>query len=81
MRVNLLSCHDVVPLPVTRKNIIRNWQSKKIFAKSDYYLIHNQRSKDDLQRLFCISDDQILCPFPLMDLSKLNRILLPMLNI
>lgn len=71
----VITCHDVVPFARDEKEYNKELAIKrKIFAKSDYYLIHNQRSKDDLQRLFCISDDQILShPFPLMDLSKLEQ--------
>ncbi len=69
----VITCHDVVPFARSQKEYNREISIKrKIYALADFYIIHNENSKNDLQRLFGVSHDKILShPFPLMDLSKL----------
>lgn len=71
----VITCHDVVPFSRDEKEYNREMAIKrKIYALADFYLIHNENSKKDLQRLFGVVNDKILNhPFPLMDLSKLDK--------
>lgn len=70
----VITCHDVVPFAkdadaYDKELIIK----RKIYALADFFLIHNNNSRNDLLRIFKVNPDQVLeHPFPLMDLSKLN---------
>lgn len=70
----VITCHDVIPI-IEDKNSYNKEISikKKIYALADYYLVHTDNSKRELQELFNVTDNQILQHiFPLMDLSKLD---------
>lgn len=69
----VITCHDVVPPASSQSGYDKELRIKRrIYALADYYLIHNNSSKNDLERLFTVGERQILQhPFPLMDLSKL----------
>lgn len=71
----VITCHDVVPNANPQRAYEKEMKIKeRIYALADYYLIHNDNSKQDLMRLFRVDEQQILQhPFPLMDLSKLDR--------
>lgn len=71
----VITCHDVVPFARCEDEYTKELSiKKKIYAIGDYYLTHNQYSKIDLQRLFHVDEKKILNhPFPLMDLSKLDK--------
>ena len=70
----VITCHDVVPFAKNKKVYESELLIKKqIYAQADYYLIHNENSRNDLHKLFKIEDNRVLMhPFPLMDLSKLD---------
>lgn len=71
----VITCHDVEPFAPNEDAYNKELSMKRrIYALGDYYLVHNINSKKDLKKLFEIDDKQILChPFPLMDLSKLDK--------
>lgn len=71
----VITCHDVVPFAPNEEAYNKELNIKRrIYAQGDFYLVHNDKSKVDLKRLFNVEDSSILYhPFPLMDLSKLNK--------
>lgn len=71
----VITCHDVVPFTTNDADYKKEMSVKtKIYALADGYIIHNENSRQDLQRLFDISETKIYeHPFPLMDLSKIDK--------
>lgn len=69
----VLTCHDVVPFGENKKSILKQIKiRKKILRIADFFIVHNQNSIDDLQKLFNIPIKDIFYhPFPLMDLHKI----------
>ena len=70
----VITCHDVIPIIEDKNSYDKEISIKKnIYALADYYLVHTDNSKRELQELFNVTDNQILQHiFPLMDLSKLD---------
>lgn len=70
----IITCHDVVPFARDEKEYNKELAIKgAIYSIGDYFLIHNEHSRIDLQQLFNIDGNKVLYhPFPLMDLSKLD---------
>lgn len=71
----IITCHDVVPIIKNKEAYNREIAIKrKIYALANYYLVHTENSKNELQGLFNVREDKILVHlFPLMDLSKLDK--------
>lgn len=71
----VITCHDVIPVidneaEYNREIVIK----KKIYSLADYYIVHTENSKEELLNVFDVVDSQVLIhPFPLMDLSKLDK--------
>ena len=68
----IITCHDVIPIIDDRDEYNKEIAIKKrILSLADYYLVHTESSKKDLQDIFDISENLILMHiFPLMDLAK-----------
>lgn len=69
----IITCHDVVPFgeneSVVNSRVII---LKKMFDLSDFFLVHNNYSKNILINNYLISENKIFCHiFPLMDLQIL----------
>ena len=71
----VITCHDVVPFTINDADYKKEMSIKsKIYALADGYIIHNKNSRQDLLRLFDISETKIYeHPFPIMDLSKIDK--------
>ena len=70
----MITCHDVIPIIKDQKEYEKEISIKKqIYALADFYLVHTEKSKEEILQLFDVREGQIVKhPFPLMDLSKLN---------
>ncbi len=67
----MITCHDVNPHRGGQNEFSNR---KKIFDIANYLLVHTEKSVEDLERNFGISQDKIVShPFPIMDLSKLKN--------
>ena len=71
----VITCHDVIPIIDNEAEYKKEIAiKKKIYSLADYYIVHTNNSKNDLLKLFEVADSQIMIhPFPLMDLSKLDK--------
>lgn len=71
----VITCHDVIPIIDNEAEFKKEIAIKKrIYSLADYYIVHTENSKKELLKLFEIKDSQVLIhPFPLMDLSKLDK--------
>lgn len=71
----IITCHDVIPSMRNAQAYNNEVKMKgKIYGLAEGYLVHNENSIEDLNRLFGIGRDKIyIHPFPLMDLSKLDK--------
>lgn len=71
----VITCHDVIPIIENKALYDKEIAIKsKIYSLADYYLVHTETSRNELQQLFCVEDNQIVMHlFPLMDLSKLDH--------
>lgn len=71
----VITCHDVIPIidniaEYNKEIAIK----KKIYSLANNYIVHTDNSKKELLELFNVDESQVLIhPFPLMDLSKLER--------
>lgn len=71
----VITCHDVIPIIDNKAEYNKEIAIKKrIYSLADYYIVHTDNSKKELLKLFQVTDSQVLIhPFPLMDLSKLDK--------
>lgn len=71
----VITCHDVVPFANDEKSYNKEMTiKKKIYSQADAFIIHNENSRKDLKRLFCLNDEMIYeHPFPIMDLTKIDN--------
>lgn len=71
----IITCHDVIPIIDDKKAYKKEIAIKKrVFGLADYYLVHTEASKNELQSIFGVREDQVLMHlFPLMDLSKMDK--------
>lgn len=71
----IITCHDVIPIIDNEKAYNKEIAIKKrIYDLADYYLVHTEKSKQELRDLFNVRDEQVLMHlFPLMDLSKMDK--------
>lgn len=71
----IITCHDVVPSVRSKKGYDKELRTKaKCYALADKLLVHNENSIDDLNKLFSVDRDKVLIhPFPIMDLSKMDK--------
>lgn len=71
----VITCHDVIPIIENKDEYEKEISIKrKIYALADYYLVHTDSSRRELQNLFPVTDKQVLIHlFPLMDLSKMDK--------
>lgn len=71
----VITCHDVIPIIENKTLYDKEIAIKtKIFSLADYYLVHTETSRNELQQIFSVEDNQMLMHlFPLMDLSKLDN--------
>lgn len=68
----IITCHDVIPFGESQESI--DYQisiRKKILKVADFFIVHNNNSKQDLMNVFKIEEIKILHhSFPIMDLNK-----------
>ena len=71
----VITCHDVIPSVRSKKGYDKELRTKaKCYAIADKLLVHNENSIDDLKKCFGVDRDKVLIhPFPIMDLSKLDK--------
>lgn len=71
----VITCHDVIPITESKMEYERELSIKrKIYAIADYYLVHTNKSCEELREIFFVEAERVLKhPFPLMDLSKLDN--------
>jgi len=71
----IITCHDVIPAMKVKAVYEKEMEIKKqIYSVGDYFLIHNESSRDELINRFHVNNTLILShPFPLMDLSKIDK--------
>ena len=71
----VITCHDVIPITNSEMEFKKEMTIKnKIYSLADYYIIHTENSKKELLQYFNVLEMRVLIhPFPLMDLSKLDR--------
>jgi glycosyltransferase involved in cell wall biosynthesis len=69
----IITCHDVLPFGSAYINMpTEQKRRKRIFDLSDYLLVHNKNSKEDLYAHYNVDVNKIVeHPFPLMDLRKI----------
>lgn len=67
----MVTCHDVNPHKEGKYELLNR---NKIFYTADYLLVHTEKSVEDLEINFGISQDKIIFhPFPIMDLTKMKN--------
>jgi glycosyltransferase involved in cell wall biosynthesis len=67
----IITCHDVVPFQIRNKSLSNCIKKKRrFFLLSDYLLIHNENSRDELKITYDITDKILIHPFPLTDIKK-----------
>lgn len=73
--VLVITCHDIIPIIDNMSGYNKEIAiKKKIYSLANYYIVHTDNSKKELLELFNVNESQVLIhPFPLMDLSKLER--------
>lgn len=71
----VITCHDVIPIIDDEMSYNKEIAIKRsIYSLAEYYIVHTYNSKKELLQLFDVNDSQVLIhPFPLMDLSKLDK--------
>lgn len=71
----IITCHDVYPFHNNFMNKTKEIKRRQmIFDFTDYLLVHNQNSVDDLNKYFTIDSFKILTHFfPIMDLNKICK--------
>ena len=68
----VVTCHDVCPWRNTDDKSSEMINRRRIFDLSDYLLVHNDSSVNDLENVFNIKRDKIIKHlFPIMDMTKL----------
>lgn len=67
----MFTCHDVIPFGSITDSVLK--RRKAIFDIADYFLVHNENSRNELIDIFRISSERIVShSFPVMDLKKMN---------
>lgn len=67
----MITCHDVNPHGLVSGEMNNR---SKIFHSADYLIVHNEKSKDELYKIFGIEKNRLVSHlFPIMDLSKLTN--------
>ncbi|WP_313636324.1 glycosyltransferase [Empedobacter sp.] len=71
----MITCHDVIPFSNNEQDYRKQVSYRRaIFSKVDFLLVHNEKSIEDLQRIFDVDKDRIHHhPFPIMDLNRINN--------
>ena len=71
----VVTCHDVCPWGNYDRNSREMVNRQRIFSLSDFLLVHNDSSVNDLQEVFRVKREKIVTHlFPIMDLSKLQPV-------
>ena len=69
----LITCHDTLPLNISNEKILQKKikRKKRFFKLADTLIIHNQNSREELEKYYGITANIVEHPFPVMDLTLL----------